>query len=84
MKKTAVKLPKEVVDKFRKGRGSPVEEIDKVLILELYKKQDISSGKAAEYLGVSRRDFLDLLYREGIPYFDESVEDLKEETNIEI
>jgi len=84
MKKTAVKLPKEIVDKFKKGRGSPAEEIDKVLILELYKKQEISSGKAAEYLGVNRRDFFDLLYREGIPYLDESEENLKDETNIEI
>ena len=38
-----------------------------------------SSGKAAELLGMTKREFIRLLARKGIPYFDYSPEELAEE-----
>jgi predicted HTH domain antitoxin len=42
------------------------------LVLKRFRQGLISSGKAANILGWSRRDFLDLLAAEGIPLYDPS------------
>lgn len=39
----------------------------------LYEQGLISSGRAAQLLGMTRWDFLDLLGRYGVSYFDENV-----------
>jgi predicted HTH domain antitoxin len=47
--------------------------------VRLYEQGHISSGRAGAMLGMSRSDFLDLLGRYGVSYFDEHtdlVEDL--------
>ena len=44
------------------------------LLLRLYERGDISSGKAAELLHISRREFLDLLGEHGITTFDDDVD----------
>lgn len=45
---------------------------------KLYERGLLSSGRAAQILGVTRWDFLDLLGHYGVSYFDESA-DLNEE-----
>lgn len=37
-------------------------------VTELYAKGKISSGRGAEILGISLREFLEILERKGIPY----------------
>ena len=37
-------------------------------VVRLYEKGKISSGRGAEILGISLREFLELLERKGIPY----------------
>jgi predicted HTH domain antitoxin len=49
------------------------------LVLRRFRQGLISSGKAARILGWSRRQFLDLLGREGIPMYDPSDEELAKE-----
>jgi predicted HTH domain antitoxin len=39
-------------------------------VLELYRRGTISSGKAAELLGMERFDFIKHASRLGIPFFD--------------
>jgi predicted HTH domain antitoxin len=51
-------------------------EVPVLLVLKRFRQGRISSGKAAQILGWSRRDFLDLLAREGVPLFDPSDEEL--------
>jgi predicted HTH domain antitoxin len=55
------------------------EEVEKWLVLSLFREGRISSGKAGSLLGIGRRGFLDLLDREGIAYLDYSLEGLEEE-----
>jgi len=55
------------------------KEVEKWLVLSLFRQGKISSGKAGSLLGLGRRGFLDLLDREGIAYLDYSVEELEEE-----
>jgi predicted HTH domain antitoxin len=50
--------------------GQPVEQTARELIvLELYRRSLISSGKAAALLGISRLDFIQRASDLGIPYF---------------
>jgi predicted HTH domain antitoxin len=50
--------------------GQPVEQAARELIvLELYRRSLISSGKAAELLGVPRVQFIQRASELGIPYF---------------
>ena len=51
------------------------------LVLDLFTNDEISSGKAAKLLGISRLEFLDLLHRRRIAYLDFSSEELEDELN---
>ena len=54
-------------------------QVEKWLVISLFRDDAISSGKAASLLGISRRDFLDLLDQEGIAYLNYSDEELDAE-----
>ncbi len=62
------------------------QELEKValeaLIVRLYSLGDLSSGEGAESLGISRREFLDLLGRYNVSIFDETI-DLEREASYE-
>ena len=48
----------------------PVEQaVRETIVLELYRRAIISSGKAAELLAMSTQEFIQLSGRLGIPYF---------------
>jgi predicted HTH domain antitoxin len=50
--------------------GQPVEQMARErIVLELYRRSLISSGKAAELLGLERLDFIRYASDLGIPYF---------------
>jgi predicted HTH domain antitoxin len=51
--------------------NQPVQQAGReMIILELYRRGSISSGKAAELLGMERIDFIKHASRLGIPYID--------------
>lgn len=50
--------------------------LKKLVALELFREERISSGKAAELLGISKAEFIDLLDRHGISYFTETPDEL--------
>ena len=54
-------------------------EVPRLLVLKRFRERAISSGKAADVLGITRRQFLDLLAQENIPLYDPSEEQLAEE-----
>ncbi len=45
------------------------------IVLELYRRRRISSGKAAELLGEGKQEFLERADHAGIPYFDFTAEE---------
>ena len=72
----------QVSDAFRELGYSDEElrrEVPVLLVLKRFRQGLISSGKAARILGWSRREFLDLLGREGIPLYDPSDAELADE-----
>jgi len=50
-----------------------------LIVLELYRQGKISSGKAAELLGIERVAFLQYASRLGIPFFDMTDEEWQAE-----
>ena len=63
-----ITLPREFVALL--GAPSQASETAReYIILGLFQEAHISGGKAAELLGLTRRGFIALLARKGIPYF---------------
>jgi predicted HTH domain antitoxin len=62
-----------------KKRKDIPEKLKELSILELYRRKDISSGKAAELLGMERFEFVRYASRLGIPFFDMSKEELEKD-----
>lgn len=66
--------------------GESPEEIERhaleMIALELYRRRAISAGRAAELLDMDRFAFIRWTGELGIPYFDLSVDELREELRI--
>jgi predicted HTH domain antitoxin len=50
-----------------------------LIVLELYRQGEVSSGKAAQLLGLDRVDFIRHASQQGIPYLQLQGEDLRRE-----
>ncbi len=74
-----VAIPKDLFSILGFSRDRAAEAIKEYSVLGLYLEQTISAGKAAELMGLGKREFVRLLARKGIPYFDYTVEELEEE-----
>ena len=60
--------------------GEPIDRLARELIvLELYRRDAISGGKAAELLGMSRLEFIRYSGRLGVPYGNMTAEDWEAE-----
>ena len=60
--------------------GRPAKEcVRELIVMELYREGLISSGKAAELMEVSRLVFIQRAGEQGVPYFQMSREELREE-----
>ena len=71
-------LPPDLL-KVLESLGDPQQTIKECVVLELYRRGEISSGKAAELLGMSRFEFIQYSGRLGIPFFRHSPEELEAE-----
>lgn len=63
----------------RLGADSLQERIAETLAIALFSEGRISSGKAAQVLGISRVAFLDLLQKRGVAYIAYTDDELAEE-----
>ena len=71
-------LPPDLLE-LLESLGDPQQTIKECVVLELYRRGEISSGKAAELLGMSRLEFIQYSGRLGIPFFRYSPEELEAE-----
>ena len=73
-------LTLEKVNRAARRAASPGEQAARELIvLELYRQGEASSGKAAELLGMERGEFIRYASARGIPYLQLSGEELRRE-----
>lgn len=71
-------LPETLADKNAQELSALARE---ALIVRLYALGDLSSGEGAELLGITRREFLDLLGRYNVSIFDDSIDLRREAAN---
>ena len=70
-------LPDEVAPNLRDEDLST--KAKEALTMELLREHEISQGKAAELLGISRHDLFDLMAKYQIPVIDMTPEELQQE-----
>lgn len=74
-----LELPEKIVPIISTNKRDFSHRIKQLVVLELFREGKISSGKAAEILGMERILFFNLLSEQKIPYFDLTKEELKED-----
>jgi len=79
MPTVTLELEKELADLLRPAQGRLEDALKEYLVLELYRRRKISSGKAAEILGMERLEFIRYASRMGIPFLDMDEEEWAEE-----
>lgn len=66
--------------------GESTEQIERhaleMIVLELYRRHTLSAGRAALLLGMDKLSFIQWSGSLGIPYFDLTAEELREELEI--
>jgi len=71
-----VKLPKSILYDYGLSEKEASAALLRAFVLSLYRRDKISSGKAARLLGIHRFDFMRMLAEEGIAYLDYTPEEL--------
>ena len=74
-----VPISKDLFSMLGFSRSEAVEAVKEFSVLGLYLERRISAGKAAELMGIGKREFIRLLARKGAPYFAFTDEELQEE-----
>ncbi len=68
--KVEIELPRDLLAALDIPEPELSRRAKEWVMLELFQEGEISSGKAAEVLGLSKSSFLDLLSEHGLPYLD--------------
>jgi predicted HTH domain antitoxin len=77
--KIEIELPRELLAALNIAETDLGRRAQEWVILELLQEGEISAGKAAEILGMTKSRFLDLLAEKGLPYLDASARELHRE-----
>jgi len=75
LKAISIEFPEEVVQLYEKGELE--SSVKKWSVLELVRKGKLSSGKAAEILGMTRWEFMELMSSYDVPMANFPAEDLE-------
>ena len=75
MKTLRIELPEEIVELF--GEKELEASLKKWAVLELVRAGKLSSGKAAEILGITRWEFMELMSSHDVPMADFPEEELE-------
>jgi predicted HTH domain antitoxin len=77
MSSVTVEIPENIVALMK---DLPIEKVtQEAIVLDLYRRATISSGKAAELLGMGRIEFIQSSGRLGIPFIQMSPDELADE-----
>ena len=74
-----VELDQDLVDLLEELKRPVKQAARELIVLELYRQGEISSGKAAQLLGLGREQFIRQASEQGIPYFQLQGEELQRE-----
>jgi predicted HTH domain antitoxin len=79
-----VELPRAFVDAMNRSLPELAQDARRWLVLAAFRDGQISAGKAAELLGLSKSDFIDLLDRYALPYLDRTTQEWAEEIAVDL
>jgi len=74
-----VELPKQVLELLAPTSEEAAACLEQLALIELFRRGEVSSGWAAERLGMSKWDFIELLAAHEVPYFNLSAEELRQD-----
>lgn len=76
-----LELPRDLLGALDIPEDRLPDELRELIAVELFREGRISSGKGAELIGISKKDFVQVLARRGIPYFTETPDELSREVD---
>ena len=76
----SVAIPQALLFETGLSQEAAGEALLRAFILSLYRQDRISTGKAAQLLGMHRMEFIRILAEEKIPFLDYTPEELEAET----
>jgi len=74
-----VEFDQDLVDLLEELHRPVKQAARELIVLELYRQGEVSSGKAAELLSMERGEFIRYASARGIPYLQLSSEELRRE-----
>ena len=74
-----IELDQDLVALLEELRRPVKQAARELIVLELYRQGELSSGKAAQLLGMRRDEFIRHASERGIPYLQLTAEDLRRE-----
>jgi predicted HTH domain antitoxin len=74
MQRLEIECPDELLTEPGQTQAALAKLAQEAFLVRLYHLGEISSGRAAQILTLSRREFLDVLGRYGVSVFDEEVD----------
>jgi len=74
-----VELDRDLVDLLEELRRPAKKAARELIVLELYRQGDVSSGRAAQLLNMEREEFIRYASKQGIPYFQVEGDELQRE-----
>lgn len=77
--KVAFELPETLAQHLGHSEPEVAHRVFELTLVQLFRQGAISSGKAAELLGVSKAEFRKLLRKQGFPYFNLTPDELRSE-----
>ncbi len=77
--KVEVELPRDLLIGLNVPPAEIRQKTREWVALELFREGQVSAGKAAELLGLTKAQFIDLLDERGIPYLDLSPAELAQD-----
>jgi predicted HTH domain antitoxin len=72
-------VPRDLLNVLNTTETDAEPRLLELIAIELFREDEISSGKAAELLGMSKASFIQLLGQRNIPYFTETPDELEKQ-----
>jgi predicted HTH domain antitoxin len=79
MRSARVELDQDLVDLLEELQRPAKKAARELIVLERYRQGEVSSGRAAQLLGMKPEEFIRYASKEGIPYFQLEGEELQRE-----
>ncbi len=79
MQAVPVQLDQDLVELLEELQRPAKQAARELIVLELYRQGEVSSGRAAQLLGKEREEFIRYASEKGIPYFQLDTDELRRE-----